>query len=141
MTFNKINNDTTCDCLINAVIDTNSSFSIKTNVSTIRAKDFISKWDKGDRDATSCRQICSKKGVSLFKYEENHEDVIKVFKEMFPISPSYKPYINIIRLYEDSGLVAESPSKRNPFHCDFYQSDDFDYRKVIQIESISLANV
>jgi len=142
MTFNNIHNDTTCNCIKDAIEDTASSFGIKTNKPQLKERDFVSKWEKGDIVTGDCKKICSKKGISVSRIDNtNKSDVINIFKEIFPISPTYKPFINVIKFYNESGLVKCSASIRNPYHCNFFKSDNFDYNKIIHIETISLSNV
>jgi hypothetical protein len=142
MTFTNILKDTTCDCLKNAIVDTESTYGIKTNGQNITGKDFRSKWEKGEKPLDDCKTICSKKGISLSLInEKTKNDVIEIFKEIFPISPTYRPYLSVIKFYEDAGMVKCEASRRNPYHCNFYKSDTFDVNKIRQIESISLANV
>jgi hypothetical protein len=142
MTFENIHKDTKCNCLNGAIIDTSSLFGIKTNEKDIREKDFRSKWEKGTKPIDDCKEICSCKGVSLAKIDgTNKNEVLKIFREIFPISPTYKPYLNVIKFYEDAGMVKCAASRRNPHHCNFYKSDNFDYGKILRVETISLENV
>ena len=143
MTFENINVDIDCDCLEGAICDTESHFGRKTNKNFLKPGDFISYWEKGKRSEDQiCAEICSLKGISLnFMNDESKENVINIFKQLFPISPSYKPHIHVIQLGGTCGYVKHTPDhvNGNLYHYDFYKSDEFNLEDVTHVEVISLA--
>lgn len=143
MTFSKLHLNLECDCLEHAVLDTISNFGLKTNKSTIRDRDFRSKWEKTGKDIDEdCKRKCLYRSVSVSKINaENREEVFTIFKQLFPISPKYKPYLNIFSCQDSAGLVKETPSKKNRYHCSFYKCDTFTIQNIIPVESISLKDV
>lgn len=142
MNFDKINNDNVCNCTKDGLVDTTSSFALKTNKETLREVDFKTYWEKGRR-ATECTEVCSLKGqsMSIVRNETDLNNTLEVYKKLFPISPKYKPHCSVLTLCEGSGLVKSSPSLNNPLHYDFYKSDDFTIDKIKVNKTISLSNV
>lgn len=142
MKFEKLNADTNCTCALDGLIDNASHFALKINKENLRENDFKTHWEKG-KTSTICDEICSLKGQSLtiVNNQEDLDKTIQVYKQLFPISPSYKPFCAIITLNEDSGVVKLTPIEINPLHHDFYKSDDFTIDKVSLIQTIPLADV
>ncbi len=140
LSFESLNNDTSCNCLDGAYPDDQSSFALKTNKPLLRDVDFSSKWDKGERPETDdCKVICSKKGVSLSLLNtDNVNEVNSIYQKLFPIAPKYKPYITTIKLAATSGLVKHTPSRNNAYHFDFYKSDSFEISQIKLIETKNL---
>ena len=140
LTYTKLHLNLDCDCIINAMSDTISNFGRKTNKSSLRINDFKSNWEKnGSEEDGNCKRKCSHRSISLSKITvENKELVLDVFRETFRIAPSYKPYINIIKLKETAGVVKKSPSRNNPHHYDFFKCDTFALTDVETIEVIQL---
>lgn len=133
MEFKKIQSDQNCNCLDKAVEDNNSNFAIKTMKENLRVQDFNSYWEKGKRpnDKNSCNEVCSYKGVSISIFDDNtKEEVINIYKELFPLAPKYKPYLSVVKFYDLSGVVKHTPNDGNTHHYDFYKSDTFDFEKV-----------
>jgi hypothetical protein len=142
MTFENIHSDIECDCLKGADVDTESHFGRKVNNPELKLKDFNSKWDKDtkNRPVGNCAEICSFKGISLSIMNEEHKPkVIDIFKQLFPISPSYKPHLCVIQLGTNSGMVKPTPLENNPYHYDLYKADEFAFEEIKQVEFISLA--
>jgi hypothetical protein len=142
MTFEKLNVDNNCKCTEDGVINNISSFALKINKETIREADFKTYWEKG-RTSTDCDEICSLKGQSLtiIDSQKDLDLTLKIYKELFPISPKYKPYCAVVLLNEDSGLVKLTPTEINPLHHDFYKSDEFTIEKVSLLMTIPLGDV
>lgn len=142
MTFENLSEQADCNCLEGAVENHTSKFVIKTNRPSLILNDFKTKWEKGDTNVDTCQKKCGKKGNSMSKIHEedtNLEDVISIYKILFPFSPSYKPYCTVFKLGENSGVVKSTPSNRNNYHHDFYKCDEFQLDSINYIESISLA--
>jgi hypothetical protein len=142
MTFENLNKDSACNCLDGAAEDLTSTFGLKTNTNVLKESSFKSKWEKGDiPEGNDCKVICSKKGLSLSYWDEESKDkVTAIFKQLFPITPQYKPFLSVIKLKNGAGKVKHTPSNKNPFHYDLYKSDSFDLNSVTHINSISLAD-
>ena len=141
MEFKNINKEHNCDCISNSFQDNESTYALKTMKDFLRLQDFYSYWDKGKRPVNidDCEEVCSLKGVSVSIFDENtKEDVVSIYKELFPLAPKYKPYIGIVKFYESSGVVKHTPNDGNTHHYDFYKSDTFDFTKVdvIQINDL-----
>jgi len=143
MTFNKLKFVSECNCLSDAIIDTESQFGRVTSTDNLKDKDFRSKFEKSGKDIEgNCKKKCSHRGISLsIVNDESISDVISIFKELFPISPRYKRFINIISFTEKAGLVKRTQSKNNKHHWDLYKCDTFSLQEINLIESISLADV
>ncbi len=137
MEYKNLLSEHNCDCLNNAKEDITSTFVIKTQKDVLRIQDFNSYWEKGKRpnDANDCNEICSLKGVSVSIFNDStKEEVIGVFKELFPLAPKYKPYLSVVKFYESSGVVKHTPNDQNVHHYDFYKSDEFEFSKVSLIQ-------
>lgn len=133
MEFENILSGHICDCLEKAVEDNSSNFAMKTMKENMRVQDFNSYWEKGKRpeDNNNCDEVCSYKGVSISIFNENTKDeVVNVYKELFPLAPKYKPYLSVVKFYDSSGVVKHTPNDGNAHHYDFYKSDTFDFTKV-----------
>lgn len=133
-----------CDCLDKAVEDNSSNFAIKTMKENLREQDFNSYWEKGKRpvDNNNCDEVCSYKGVSVSIFDEKTKDeVVNIYKELFPLAPKYKPYLSVVKFYDSSGVVKHTPNDGNNHHYDFYKSDTFDFTKVEVITVNDLHNV
>ena len=70
--------------------------------------------------------------------DSNLNDVVDIYKKIFPLAPGYKPVCSIVTLGEKNGLVKSTSSQNNIFHHDFYKCDKFDFSKIIFIGSIPL---
>lgn len=148
MTFEKLHQDSSCNCIeVNCFEDAQSHWGIKTNKDILREADFRSKHEKGQIEegkAYNCGELCSLKGVSMSivkNQEQDHKDnVLKIYKQLFPSAPRYKPYLSIIKFKEGSGVIKFTPLEINPLHHDFYKCDSFVHSEVELVESISLAD-
>lgn len=132
MEFNKFDEGSTCNCTEDAKEDYQSHFAIKTMKTELRIQDFNSYWEKGKRPkSNNCEEICSLKGVSVSIFnDETKEAVLDIFKSLFPLAPKYKPFLSVVKFYDQSGLVKSTPNELNQYHFDFYKSDNFDFEKV-----------
>ena len=73
--------------------------------------------------------------------DENRERVLAIFRQVFDLAKNYRPHVCILQLGENSGMVKNTPDDvhSNPFHHDFFKSDEFDFNELIQHQHISLA--
>lgn len=141
MEFKNILSGHNCDCLDKAIEDNTSHFAIKTMKENLRAQDFQSYWEKGKRpdDNSDCEKICSFKGVSISIFNDITKDEVEtIYRELFPLAPKYKPYLNVVKFYDSSGVVKYTPKDFNIHHYDFYKSDTFDFLNVdiIQVNDL-----
>lgn len=137
MEFKNILSEHNCNCLEKAIEDNTSHFAIKTMKENLRGQDFQSYWEKGKSldDNSNCEKICSFKGVSISIFNDiTKDEVVTIFKELFPLAPKYKPYLNVVKFYDSSGVVKHTPNEINIHHYDFYKSDTFDFLNVEVIE-------
>ncbi|WP_312312230.1 hypothetical protein [Empedobacter brevis] len=143
MNFTKTFGDIQCNCVEGSNEDTNNNYALKTIKENLRIQDFYSYHEKGKTITdTKCDNICSFRGVSVSLYnEETEENVLKLYKELFPLSPGYKPYLKIIKFGENCGKVKHTPSNNNDYHFDFYKCDTFAIDKIEVIEVKELHNV
>jgi hypothetical protein len=142
MTFSNLNSDIICNCLEGSIIDNSTEFALKTNKNFLRENDFKTYWEK-ERRSDDCKEICSLKGqsVTIIKNEEDLNSTLSVYKQLFPFSPSYRPFCSLIKFNENSGKVKHTPIEINPLHYDFYKSDNFSINDVSLIKSIPLSDV
>jgi hypothetical protein len=147
MTHDHLQKSTNCNCLEkNCFEDVISLWGIKTNKNHLRENDFITHFERGEKHIDiECEEICSLLGKSMCIINDgslDHKDeVLTIYKALFPLAPGYKPFLSVIRFKKDSGLIKYTPLQTNKFHHDFYRSDTFTYSEVELIETISLASV
>ncbi len=143
MTFDKINSAIPCDCFQDTFEDHESKFALKINKSFLRDGDFKTYWEKGRTDYNDCEHACSliSKSISIVKTDEDKESTLKVYKSLFKISPSYKPFCAILTFKEGSGKIKLTPIEINTLHCDFYKADNFTKELVELVEAIPLESV
>ena len=140
MDFENIHSDCECNCIDNATEDTVSVWAFKTNKTFLRPADFKTKWEKEDRDALDCKAICGKKGLSMCIFnEENKDEVIEIYKKLFPLSPSYRPNLTLVRMRAGCGVHKHTPRPHNQHHFDFYKCDAFKIENIIFLDSKAIA--
>ena len=139
MTFNNITKDTTCNCFIDTAEDITSTYARVLNKEKATDKDFLSKWEKNQRD-TDCEVVCLLKGVSISKIADDSikSKVIKYYSGIFKISPKYKKGILLFKFKKDAGVLKATPSRDNPDHNTLYKSDSFVLSLVEEIETCYL---
>lgn len=141
MEFNNRLSETNCECLDKSTEDSTSHFAIKTMKENLRVQDFQTYWEKGKRpDVNSnCEEVCSYKGLSISLFDGSTKDeVISIYKALFPLAPKYKPYVQVVKFYDSSGVVKHTPNDVNIHHYDFYKCDTFDFSivDVIQVKEL-----
>jgi hypothetical protein len=143
MTFDKIISTPNCDCFENTFKDHQTSFALKINRGFLRDGDFKTHWEKGLQEYDNCDSACSlkSKSISILRTDYDLTETLKVFKELFLVSPKYKPYFAVIRFKEESGRIKLTPSAHNKRHCDLYKSDLFNKEMVDLIKTIPLEDV
>lgn len=126
MKFGKINDDTECDCLANAVQDIENVYARKINKPNVLDADLRSHWEKGTRSDDGCLRVCGLKGLSINIWnEESQDSTIAKFLTTFKITPKSKNSIFLFKFKENAGVVIYTPAKDDKFHYDFYKCDDF----------------
>ncbi|MBT1709266.1 hypothetical protein KK062_13570 [Fulvivirgaceae bacterium PWU5] len=143
MTFQNLHSDIECNCLNGTKEDFGSRYGLKTNKNQIRIVDFESHWEKGKRpESAACEEVCSYKGKSVSLITDaNLNEVTQIFKQLFPLSPKYKPFLTIVKFADHTGTVKHTPDFINAHHHDFYKCDNFTFENVSQLDSISLGDV
>jgi hypothetical protein len=155
MNFTKIelNTPPKCNCLDKAVVITDVEFARHIYMPKARPQDFFSKWEKYENtnsfpinfNYNNCRNVCGTKGVSIHLWKnESKERIINEYVKNFQITRKAKNSILIFKLKLGAGVIAHTPKTSeptNPFHHDFYKSDDFSIDLVDNIEIISLKDL
>ena len=133
MGFENITKDTPCDCLKDALLDTETIFARVLNKDTISDKDFYSKWDKG-HTSELCEEVCGLKGVSVSKIENDaiKQEIIGLYSQVFKISPKYRRGVLLFKFKEVAGLLKPTPDEFNKYHHDFYKTDSFNLSLIEQ---------
>lgn len=141
--FTQIFEGIECDCLEGSSEDSSNTYALKTIKEELRIQDFNSYHDKGkENKKLDCNSICSFRGVSVSLFNDKSKDyVLKVYQELFPLSPKYKPYVKIVKFSKSCGNLKHTPSIKNDFHYDFYKSNIFTLDKIKVIEVKELHNV
>ncbi|MEH0156526.1 hypothetical protein V6R21_20425 [Limibacter armeniacum] len=139
ITFNNLKSKTECDCLNGANEDNQSTFCFVISKDSIRDKDFTSHWEKGKKPKKdSCESKCSymSKSLSIVNTDLARETVLNTYKQLFKVAPKYKNHVADIQLRGQAGKVKHTPSNNNPYHVDFYKSDNFSLHCNIDVINI-----
>lgn len=139
MTFNKLHENTVCNCLEGSAENLNDTFArTVTKTTKVKVSDFKSyhECNKSPADDT-CKSICSYRGVSVDIWNTvSQEAVFKRICKTFEISPGLKKVLLIFKMKQHAGKIAYTPNPENPFHHDLYKSDEFDAVTHIQFVNI-----
>jgi len=143
MNFTQTFENLDCNCIEESNEDIQNNYAIKTNKEQLRLQDFNSKHDKGKiPDSDKCEKVCSFRGVSISLYNDKTKDyVLNVYKQLFPLSPGYKPFVKIFKFGNECGNVKHTPSNNNDYHFDFYKCDTFAIENIEVKETKELHNV
>lgn len=141
MEFKKLLNDTDCNVIENTFTDIENEYLRKLRKDKLTDLDFISHWERGiGNTETECEKIIKYKGISINKNSKSVEHfIIEKYKTTFSINPRKGAYLLKFKLKTDAGLVAETPSKDDETHHDFFKSDDFNLNKLTIIKIIKFA--
>jgi len=143
MTFEKINTDTSCNCLKGAIIDTENSYVRKLRKETLEEKDFLTHWERDIKpDTDDCEIICSHKAVSINQFNpETEAQILEKYKTTFKINPKKGAYYLKFQFLQDAGKVKHTPdfNTNDESHYDFYKSDDFNFEKIQILDTVKFA--
>ncbi len=144
MPFNKITENTTCECFINTTEDTTNLFvrSVR-KAPDLKDADFRNNFErnKSPNDDNNCNEVCGFHGVSIEIWNESSSPVLlEKYKYSASISPQFKKNLSIIKFRANNGLVKHTPNQivYNEYHYDFYKEDSFSVTDLELIEMISL---
>lgn len=106
MTFEALYDDKECNCIDNAIEDSESAFLRIIDSNAPKERDFLSKWERYVKQGkeishSTCDETCGWKGVSMNKvngYEE--EEVVGVLRQALLFQPQGKK-----RTFSGSGWV------------------------------------
>ncbi len=145
MTFEKIFYGTECDCLKDTKENVVDNFlrafeNIDLNISD---DDFKSLYELEIKPRNNnCEEICSNRGVSVSKIDDsNKEFIIKHFVKTFVFAPKIKKnFVVMFSFKKYSGKLKRTGNckSRNPYHYEFYKSDEFTLQHIIEKEVIKL---
>jgi hypothetical protein len=144
MTFNKIFEGLTCNCLDSAVENTKDSFLrvMKIGNENFSEIDLKSKWEEG----ISCskgddKSLCSHRGISLSKVNDSNEnEIIELYKTTFKFNQNLRRYIAKIKFMAGAGKIKATSSKSNMHHNDFFKCDEFTINKITLLDKIDVRN-
>ncbi|HEY8783211.1 MAG TPA: hypothetical protein VIM16_16410 [Mucilaginibacter sp.] len=144
MNFTKISHNTSCNCFIDAVENTNNTFVRKVRRSeNLKDSDFKThiERDKTPQNLNDCEEVCGLNGVSIEIWNEiSSKPLMDKYLLTAAISPQLKKNLCVIRFKVDCGLVKHSPNQMNfnEFHYDFFKDDNFVVEKLDLVEMIQL---
>lgn len=141
MKFEDLHKDIECDCISGCENDTLNSYIRRLRKDVPSDIDFKSHWERGIKpEKNNCEIICSYKGISVNKSnEQNEEQIIKKYKTTFDINPKKGAYLIKFKIIEKSGVYRFTPSKDDPSHHTFLKSDAFDFADLNSVETIKFA--
>ena len=70
---------------------------------------------------------------------EDNPQVIEIYKKLFPLSPSYRPNLTLVRMRAGCGVHKHTPRPHNQHHFDFYKCDAFKIENIIFLDSKAIA--
>ncbi len=143
MTFQKITDNTECDCFDKSYTDMISTFARKVRKApAIKEPDFRNHIERNKLPENStCSEICGFHGVSIEIWNEDSSEVLlEKYLYTANISPSHKNNLSIFKLKENAGVIKHTPDQLeyNEFHYDFYKDDTFTVENLELIEMIPL---
>ncbi len=138
MKFDKIKQDSDCNCFTKAIIDYENEFVRKLRKEKIDEKDFLTHWERNIRpESLECDNICSSKGVSVNLFKSDFEKlIIEKYKTTFNINPKKGAYILKFKFLENAGKVKYSPEENDTTHYNFFKADDFSIEMIKIIDTI-----
>ncbi len=141
MTFEKITNDSECDCLNKSSENTTNEFIRKLGKPLLEDKDFVSYWERNKRPLIDdCKNICSFKGISMNLYKNEYEEqILNKYKTTMNINPKKGSHYLKFKLLQGAGNVKHTPEENDTSHHDFFKSDDFKLENITVLEIVKFA--
>jgi len=147
MHFNKITENTICDCFHDAIEDITNLFVRSVRKSPdLKDADFRNHFERSKKpnDEINCDEVCGFHGVSIEIWNEVSSSVLlKKYNYSASIAPQFKKNLSIIKFKANNGLVKHTPNQieYNEYHYDFYKEDSFKVSDLELIEMVSLPTV
>lgn len=144
MTFEVLHSDTECNCICDALENTNLLFARKISKPSPKSGDFKTHWERNRRpNSESCNDICLHKGISINFWNNNSEEQIinkyvNTLKFQSQENKNQRDCILVFRFKKDAGLIKSSPTKNDPSHCTFFKSDSFNIDGIEEVKIIEL---
>lgn len=139
MKFERIHENIDCDCVEGAAQDLQNVYARKINKPNVLDTDLKSHWEKGSRNSGDCRQICGLKGLSMNIWNKDSRDkAIEKYLTTFKITTKSKNSIYLFKFKKNAGVIVHTPSSGNPYHYDFYKSDNFSIDMLEEVDVIEL---
>jgi hypothetical protein len=141
MTFENLKMTSECQCLIGAKEDTENKFYRRISNENLVDKHFATHFERGiGANTTECAEICSKKGVSVnIAKPGNEEDVLKKYLTTFKFNPNKGSFCIKFRIDKGAGVVKSEPLLDDESHMNFFKSDSFSIKSLVDVETIQLA--
>lgn len=141
MKFEELHKDIKCDCVSDCETDILNSYIRKLRKDVPSDMDFKSHWERGIKpEETDCEIVCSYKGISVNKIDEqNEEQIINKYKTTFNINPKKGAYYLKFKIIEKSGVYKFTPEDDDPSHYNFLKSDAFDIADLNFVETVKFA--
>ena len=147
MPFNKITENTICDCFHGAVEDVTNLFvrSVR-KAPDLKDADFRTHFEreKKPNNDNDCDEVCGFHGVSIEIWNDTSSPVLlKKYNYSASISPKFKKNLSIIKFKTNNGLVKHTPNQifYNEYHYDFYKEDSFAVSDLELVDMIPLTAV
>lgn len=147
MPFNKITDNTKCECFLDATQDTTNLFVRKVRKAPdLKDADFRNHFErnKTPENENNCDEVCGLHGVSIEIWNETSSPfLLKKYLYSATIAPQLKKNLSIIKFKANNGLVKYTPNQidYNEYHYDFYKEDSFTVSDLDLIEMIPLTAV
>ncbi|MDT3401500.1 hypothetical protein [Mucilaginibacter terrae] len=145
MNFNKIANNTNCNCFLDAQENLNDTFVRKVRKSdNLNDADFRNHIER-NKTATNendCQEVCGLYGVSVEIWNDSsRQRLLDRYLTTLSISPKTKNNLCVIQFRNNNGLVKYTPDQveYNEFHYDFFKEDSFTVSELNLVEMIPLS--
>ena len=148
MTFQGLVDGVDANCIYNVISKYTENIEdtfCKRVDKNLSAREFRSFWEMGkivEPTEDNCEDILSKKGVSVSKFNNQTRDhIIQLYRSVCSHAPQLKhKYYCSFKFKSGAGKVRHSPTNDDPYHHDFYKSDEFSTNFIEIIEKEKVLN-
>jgi hypothetical protein len=144
--FKKIHSDIQVVCINDDVVENlTDTFVRRIKGESLNETDFTSYWDLGKRPVACDKDsVCGYKGVSVFKHNNNEQEVEAAILKTLGRNRSFKPILSTIycklKFRSGAGKVWQN-GKCQPYHCNFFKEDSFAIAMIDVVEIMRCNNV
>lgn len=141
MTFKKLHEGISCDCLSGAKEDIASFFARRIKGSKVSEKDILTHQERGIKPKENdCSSICSKRGLSInICLPDNEDQIEEKYRTTFNFSPKKGMFYIKFRIKPSFALVKDASTPNDPSHRNLFKADCFDINAIEVVETRKVA--